>query len=96
MASNKDLIEEIEKIDADAVTEGFSNKDLNRLLASLQDPGATGEPVAEEPKGYKVAEGKAITSMRGVLGEGEPVQASDFPGGEDSLKALVKSGSVVK
>ena len=43
---------------------------------------------------YKIAAGKAVTSKRGILAEGEAVTAADFPGGQKSLDALVESGAV--
>lgn len=52
-------------------------------------------PVAAEPtKFLSVAEGKAITSKRGVLGPGEEVRAEYFVGGEETLQLLKKQGTI--
>lgn len=45
---------------------------------------------------YVIAEGKSITTKRGIKAGGEVVTVADFAGGENSLKALVKSEHVVK
>ena len=50
--------------------------------------------VAKAP--YAVAKGKAVTSRRGILSDGAAVAARDLAGGDAALKALVKSGHVVK
>ena len=61
-------------------------------------PGADKEeptPAAAEPtKFLSVAEGKAITSKRGVLGPGEEVRAEYFVGGEETLQSLKKQGTI--
>lgn len=46
------------------------------------------------PAFYVVAEGKAITSKRGILPAGEAVEARDFVGGEDTLKSLLERGLI--
>lgn len=52
-------------------------------------------PAAAEPtKVLSVAEGKAITSKRGVLGPGEEVRAEYFVGGEETLQSLKKQGMI--
>jgi hypothetical protein len=52
------------------------------------------EPAPAAP--FSIAEGKALTCKRGMIAEGEEVTAGDFPGGEERLAELVKSGHVVK
>ncbi len=42
-----------------------------------------------------VAEGRSVTSLRGLLGPGTVVSPEDFAGGRDALKALVDNGAVV-
>ncbi len=56
------------------------------------------EPAAEPAKAFpfSVAAGKAITTKRGILAEGEEIAEVDLSGGKDSLEALVKSGHVKK
>lgn len=95
MPSNKDLIEEILKIDEEAVTDSLNNKQLGALLKKLKSDDVTPEPEVKSPA-FSVKKGKAITSKRGILADGDEVKADDLAGGEDSLKALVESGHVVK
>lgn len=59
----------------------------------VEEPKPT--PTAAEPtKVLSVAEGKAITSKRGVLGPGEEVRAEYFVGGEETLQSLKKQGMI--
>ena len=46
--------------------------------------------------GYKVAEGKAITSKKGILGPNAEVKAEYLPGGDVTLKELVAKKLIVK
>jgi len=45
---------------------------------------------------FYIAEGKHITSLRGVLIGGDQVFANYFQGGEDTFKTLIKKGVIVK
>lgn len=45
---------------------------------------------------YKVAEGVAITSKRGMLKAGAAVEAGFLSGGQASLDKLLKSEKIVK
>jgi hypothetical protein len=45
---------------------------------------------------FYVKEGKAVTSKRGILSEGDEINANDLAGGKEALDAFVKSGHVVK
>lgn len=51
---------------------------------------------ASVKKQPRVAKGRSITSLRGVLDAGTVVGARDFPGGEDTLCDLIKCGAVVE
>ena len=44
---------------------------------------------AETPKSLKVAEGKSITSKRGIKIAGDVVDASYFANGEETVKSLL-------
>jgi len=55
-------------------------------------PGADAECVPS----YEVAEGKSVTSLRGIRGPGVTVTAEDFPGGQETLDAIVARGDAVK
>ena len=112
MASNKELIKEINGFDADAKTDGLNNAQLVKMLKELKsnttegaEAGAAAKAEAEAEKAKKVkaakppfsvGKGKALTTKRGILGGGEEVTAEDLPGGKDALTALVESGHVVK
>ena len=53
------------------------------------------EPTAAEPTNvHRVAEGKSITSKRGVLGPGDEVRPEYFVGGESVLADLIEKGLV--
>ena len=58
----------------------------------------TAAPVAAAPVEpvYRIAEGKALTSLRGIQGSGAVVDASYFSGGQKTLDANVASGHVIK
>ena len=45
---------------------------------------------------YYMAEGKAVTSLKGILGHPTEVKAKYFTGGQKRLDELVDSGHVVK
>lgn len=45
---------------------------------------------------FSVAAGKAITSKRGILSDGDEIKADDLAGGKEALDAFVKSGHVAK
>ncbi len=64
-------------------------------LAKLEAGEEKEEEAAKKPPFY-VKEGKAVTSKRGILSDGDEIKADDLPGGKESLDAFVKSGHVVK
>lgn len=66
--------------------------------AALDTQGGRPDPDARLTPRYPyiVAEGKAVTTKRGQIGAFQQVKASDFPGGQETLDGLVKSGFVVK
>lgn len=87
MASNADLIEDILALDADAVTDDLTNKELAALLKEMK-----AEPVT---KTYKLADGKAVTTMRGIMSDGVEVSAADLSGGQAALESLAAAGYLV-
>jgi len=64
-------------------------------LAKLEVDEAKEEEAAKKPPFY-VKEGKAVTSKRGILSDGDEIKADDLAGGKAALDAFVKSGHVVK
>jgi hypothetical protein len=102
MASNKDLIVSILQLALAAAidppeTENKTNAELSAILKDLKASADEPEPEEKEPelKFYIVA-GKAVTSQRGILSDGDEIKEQDLPGGLTALKAFVKSGYVVK
>lgn len=53
------------------------------------------EPAKAPQGGLRVAPGKSITSLRGILGPGEPVHPHYFAGGQQTLSDLKAKGLVV-
>lgn len=56
---------------------------------------AAAEQAAAEQAGYRVAPGKAITTLAGVKGEGEAVEPVHVSGGEKRLAELKEKGYLV-
>jgi hypothetical protein len=65
-------------------------------MAESKKPAPKAKAAAPKAAVYKVAEGKALTSKKGILGPGSEVKAEDLPGGDEALQGLVKSKHVVK
>lgn len=63
-------------------------------------PDAAGNVPTPKPApsstGYRVAQGKAITSSRGVLSEGAEIGERDLAGGDERIQELVNTGHIVK
>lgn len=97
MPSNKQLTTDILAFDANASLEGMNNDDLAARLKKLRTEATEVVPEVAKamPAGHTVAEGRAITSKRGMLEAGDEVSASVLGGGADALEALVKSGYIV-
>jgi len=56
----------------------------------------TKEEEAKVEAGFYVAEGKSLTSKKGIVATGKKVDATFFPDGQSTLKALVKSGHITE
>lgn len=109
MASKADLRIEAERLAADLKipinTEGLDHKKLTELVSDLKAKERDGEldtqadgpaTTADTPEAeYTVKKGKALTTMRGIVADGEPVCAADFAGGQGTLDDLVRKGFVV-
>lgn len=85
--------------------EGKSVLELETALTDLQNrtapppPGANDQDDDPEPDEkpvfeYSVAPGKAITTKRGILADGEEITKKDIP--EDAFKSFLKSGQIKK
>lgn len=66
-----------------------SNKDLVKDIKEAKAK-------ADEKPPCFVVPGKAITSKRGILADGDEIKADDLAGGKEALDAFVKSGHVGK
>lgn len=51
--------------------------------------------VVELPPFY-IAEGKALTSKKGILGPGDEAKAEFFPRGQEAIDLFVKTGHILK
>ena len=65
-----------------------------RGAETVQPVAAAPEPEKAKAAHYVIAKGKSLTSLRGLLGEGERVTAKDFHGGQDRINDLVDAGSI--
>lgn len=72
---------------ADAAAEAAAAK------AAAKEAKKTAPP---PPDGPVVANGKAITTLRGIRSEGDPITAEMLPGGADTLKDLIERGFINK
>jgi prolactin regulatory element-binding protein len=45
---------------------------------------------------YRVAEGKSLTSKRGIISAGKEIGPEDLPGGDDAFKVLREKGYITK
>lgn len=54
------------------------------------------EEIVVKESRYYIADGKALTSKRGILDAGNEVKVEYLPGGEETLNKFVKSGHIVK
>jgi hypothetical protein len=104
MASNKDLIKAIGVVsEALAVEVPYiaekTNAELSGILKELKEleQRKTDSDSDEDPAlDYVVNAGKAITSKRGILADGDAIEAKDLAGGDDALQAFVVSGHIKK
>jgi len=77
--------------DEDAAAQALAD-----AAAAQADEDAAAQALADAEKPYTVAKGKAITSKRGILSDGDEVRASDFAGGGEAFAALCKKGHIVR
>lgn len=101
MPSNTDIIKDIvefsEELGREApVTEGKNSGELVNILSGLKAEKKEAKVKAGKKPPFSVAAGKAITSRRGILSDGDEVKADDLAGGKEALDAFVKSAHVDK
>lgn len=95
-----DLVSDLKakKKDAERETPADKAEDDAAAAAALAEleSGETKEKEEAKKFPFYVKEGKAVTSKRGILSDGDEIKADDLPGGKEALDAFVKSGHVVK
>lgn len=99
-----------EELGEEISTKDLKNDELAELVSDLKAKAKDAEstaaeeaiqaakdegPVEEKPP-YVVAKGKAITSLRGVIGPGGAIYEADLSGGEKSFKAFLNAGHIIK
>ena len=73
------LVSDLKAKKRDADNETVADGTDEGLTAGTDDDTGEGEPeVTIEPNCHVIAEGKAVTSKRGILGPGDVVTGSDF------------------
>ena len=78
-----------------------SNKGENKAPAPTPAPAPAAPAVSaapvekKKPSGPVVAEGKSITTKRGILADGEPITPEDLAGGEEAFGQLAEAGYIV-
>ena len=91
-------------------TEGLNNQALATLVSDLKAKKAEAEAVAKaepeivikktdsvgitESKAFVIAKGKSVTSLKGILGEGETVTPEHFKGGQETFDNLKDNGFI--
>lgn len=95
-----DLVSDLKakKKDAERETSADKAEDDAAAAAALAEfeSGETEEEEEAKKFPFYVKEGKAVTSKRGILSDGDEIKADDLPGGKEALDAFVKSGHVAK
>jgi len=81
---------------AAAELEEKAKEDAAAAALKAKKDAAAEEPDEDDKPPFYVKEGKAITTKRGVLSDGDEIKAEDLPGGKKALDAFVKSGHVGK
>ncbi len=109
MPKNIDLIDDInaladERGESAPVTDGMSNNKLSAMLSDMKNPKVEAETEVEvetktvettHPQ-YYIADGKSLTTLKGIRGPGDEIKADYLADGKDGLKRHVKSGLVIK
>lgn len=63
-------------------------------MAKDKNKEAPAEFVPQRVERHRVAKGKAVTCLRGLLAEGVDIKAADLAGGAEALASLVERGYV--
>ena len=68
---------------------------MAKMISSPQVEKPVDEQAPAVAPVYTIADGKAVTAIRGVLAAGAVCQPSDFYGGQETFDNLVEKGFVV-
>lgn len=93
--SRKTAIEALEDASEDAEAKATADAEAKATADAEANATAEAEALAEATKGHYVADGKSVTSLKGIRGEGVKVEAKHFPGGQKTLDSLVTRKLVV-
>ncbi len=63
--------------------------------AAAAEAAAAEAAAADEPREYKIAQGKSVTSKKGVLGPGAIVKPEYFSLGQETIDSLIDKGYIV-
>jgi hypothetical protein len=102
-----DIVELAAELEVEAITDDLTNKELVALKAELtaklpdaeaEAPAAPKAPKAPAPPkaDHVVADGKSVTSLKGIKGEGDEVFPGMFSGGSETFANLIERGVIVK
>ncbi len=96
--SNNELVEILKTLNTPTPPAAPSDDDVAAKAAS--DAKAEAAKVKAEKKvkrpPFYIAEGKAITTKRGILGPDEEIRVKDLAGGKDAIEKFVKTGHILK
>jgi len=106
------LQQSILALDENADIAEKSIEELTAMLVELQPEDAAAKNAAEvkavatkkkaedaknaKKSPFTIAKGKAITTKRGILGEGDEIKIKDLEGGKEAIDSFVKSGHIDK
>jgi len=99
-----------DELGLEITTDGLNNSQLSDLVKDLRakqtdaetETQADGAPAADEDRapaqadGYYIAEGKALTSKKGIVADGDKVDESFFDGGKKVIDHFISTGHIIK
>ncbi len=100
-ATNDELVQLVKDLEAEKAMTPEAKADKvaeKKAKAKVAEKKAKAKVAEKKAKAfpYCIASGKAITSLRGILSDGDEVCANYVPGGQDTIDKLVESGHIVK
>ena len=86
------MLEELKPEPGDPASEAVEAK---AAAKKLKEENAAKKKAAKKPP-YTVANGKSITTKRGIIAEGDEIKAADLAGGTKAITDFVESGHIDK